>query len=121
MSGTAVVLVHGRSQQMAPAARTGPDVEAALVLALKRSWLAGLGQGPGAGGSAADRSGRRLVPLLRQPVADAIAAREKAHLPVPNLDAIAVAAAVAAARAGRLADPDVAGPIGRSAAGRPPW
>lgn len=96
MSGTAVVLVHGRSQQMAPAARTGPDAEAAFVLALKRSWLAGLAKGLVLAGAPPIDPADVWFPYYGNLFADAVAAKERAHLPGPNVDAIAVAAAVAA-------------------------
>ena len=45
MAGPALVLVHGRSQQMPAAGRGGPAEEAAFVQRKKKGWLGGLAKG----------------------------------------------------------------------------
>jgi hypothetical protein len=45
MAGTALVLVHGRNQQMPSSARRGPAEEAAFVAQKRQSWLAGWPRG----------------------------------------------------------------------------
>jgi hypothetical protein len=90
MAGAALVLVHGRSQQMPAAARGGPAEEAAFVAKKRQAWLAGLAKGLTlAGLPAVDRSAVSF-PYYGNAFADAIAAREKAGLRRPDLE-VAVA------------------------------
>ena len=87
MAGTALVLVHGRSQQMPSSARGGPAEEAAFVAKKRQAWLAGLAKGLTlAGLPPVDRSAV-WFPYYGNRFADAVAARERRGLPRPDLEA----------------------------------
>ena len=86
MPGPALVLVHGRSQQMAPADRGNPATEAAFVLRKKRGWLAGLAKGMTLAGLPAVDEADVYFPYYGNLFVDAIAAREKAGLARPDLE-----------------------------------
>lgn len=86
MSGPALVLVHGRSQQMPSSARGGPAEEAAFVAKKRQAWLAGLAKGLTlAGLPPLDRSAV-YFPYYGNRFADAVAARERTGRPPPDLD-----------------------------------
>jgi endonuclease G len=88
MAGTALVLVHGRSQQMPASARAGAAEEAAFVAKKRQSWLAGLAKGLTlAGLPPVDRSAV-WFPYYGNRFADAVAARERGGLPRPDLEAL---------------------------------
>jgi len=86
MAGPALVLVHGRNQQMPAASRNGPAGEAAFVEQKKRSWLAGLTKGLVLAGLPAVDESAVYFPYYGNRFADAIAARERAGLPGPDLE-----------------------------------
>ena len=81
----ALVLVHGRSQQMPAAARRGPAEEAAFVARKRRGWLAGLGKGLVLAGLPPVEESRVYFPYFGNEFADAIAAHEKRGGARPNL------------------------------------
>ena len=86
MAGTALVLVHGRSQQIPVSARGGATEEAAFVAKKRQSWLAGLAKGLTLVGlPPVDRSAVRF-PYYGNWFADAVAARERSRLPRPELE-----------------------------------
>ena len=86
MAGTALVLVHGRSQQMPAAARRGHAEEVAFVAKKRQTWLGGLAKGLTlAGLPPVDPSGV-YFPYYGNRFADRIAARERRGLPRPDLD-----------------------------------
>jgi hypothetical protein len=97
MAGPALVLVHGRSQQMPAASRKGPAEEIAFVEAKKRSWLAGLSKGLVLAGLPPIDDSAVYFPYYGNLFADAIAARERAGLPGPDLEIAAPVQAGAAA------------------------
>jgi hypothetical protein len=86
MPGPALVLVHGRSQQMPAASRKGPAEEAAFVAQKKRSWMAGLSKGLVLAGLPSVADSDVYFPYYGNLFADAIAMREKAGLPGPDLE-----------------------------------
>jgi hypothetical protein len=87
MPGPALVLVHGRSQQMAAAGRGDPAVEAAFVQRKKRGWLSGLAKGLTLAGLSAVDEADVYYPYYGNLFVDAIAKREKAGLAHPELEA----------------------------------
>lgn len=89
MAGPALVLVHGRNQQMPAASRKGPAEEAAFVAQKKRSWLAGLSKGLVLAGLPSVADADVYFPYYGNLFADAIAARERAGLPGPDLEFVA--------------------------------
>jgi hypothetical protein len=86
MAGTALVLVHGRSQQMPAAARGGRAEEAAFVAKKRQRWLAGLAEGLTLAGLPPIDATAVYFPFYGNRFADAIAARERRGLPPPDLD-----------------------------------
>jgi hypothetical protein len=86
MPGPALVLVHGRSQQMAAASRGDPAVEAAFVQRKKRGWLGGLAKGLTLAGLPAVDEADVYYPYFGNLFVDAIAKREKAGLMRPDLE-----------------------------------
>jgi hypothetical protein len=86
MAGTALVLVHGRSQQMPAAARGGKAEEAAFVAKKRRSWLAGLAKGLTLAGLPPVDRASVYFPYYGNRFADAIAARERKGKPRPDLE-----------------------------------
>ncbi|MCW2701370.1 MAG: V8-like protein Glu-specific endopeptidase-like protein [Blastococcus sp.] len=86
MPGPALVLVHGRSQQMAPADRGNPAAEAAFVQRKKRGWLGGLAKGLTLAGLPAVDEADVYYPYYGNLFVDAIAAHEKAGLAGPELE-----------------------------------
>jgi hypothetical protein len=86
MAGTALVLVHGRSQQMPASARGGRAEEDAFVAKKRQSWLAGLAKGLTlAGLPPVDRTSV-YFPYYGNRFADAIAIRERKGIPRPDLE-----------------------------------
>ena len=77
MAGTALVLVHGRSQQMPAAARRGRAEEAAFVAKKRQTWLAGLAKGLTLAGLPPIDPSAVYFPYYGNRLADAIAARER--------------------------------------------
>ena len=88
MAGTALVLIHGRGQQMPAAARAGPAEEAAFVAEKRRTWLAGLAKGLVLAGLPPIDPSIVYFPYYGNRLADAIAARERKGLPPPDLDGV---------------------------------
>jgi hypothetical protein len=86
MPGPALVLVHGRSQQMAAASRGDPAVEAAFVQRKKRGWLSGLAKGLTLAGLPAVDEADVYYPYYGNLFVDAITKREKAGLVRPELE-----------------------------------
>lgn len=86
MAGPALVLVHGRSQQMPAAGRGGPAEEAAFVLKKRKSWLAGLTKGMVLAGLPAVDEAAVYYPYFGNVFVDAIAARERAGFARPDLE-----------------------------------
>jgi hypothetical protein len=86
MSGPALILVHGRSQQMPAASRGGPAEEAAFVQKKKKSWLAGLAKGLVLAGLPTVDEADVYFPYYGNVFVDAIAARERAGLARPDLE-----------------------------------
>ena len=86
MATPALVLVHGRSQQMPPAARGGPAEEAAFVARKRQTWLAGLAKGLVLAGLPPVDEAVVRFPYYGNAFVDAIAARERAGLARPDLE-----------------------------------
>jgi endonuclease G len=86
MAGTALVLVHGRSQQMPSSARRGPAEEAAFVAKKRQAWLAGLAKGLTLAGLPPVDPSSVWFPYYGNRFADAVAARERRGLPRPDLE-----------------------------------
>ena len=86
MAGTALVLVHGRSQQMPAAARRGRAEEVAFVAKKRQTWLAGLAKGLTLAGLPPIDTSAVYFPYYGNRFADAIAARERRGLPRPDLE-----------------------------------
>ena len=85
MSGTAPVLIHGRSQQMPSSARAGASEEAAFVAKKRQAWLAGLAKGLTLAGVPPVDTSAVWFPYYGNRFADAVAARERTGLPSPDL------------------------------------
>ena len=85
MTGTALVLIHGRSQQMPASARGGRVEEAAFVAKKRQTWLAGLAKGMTLAGLPPVDPSAVYFPYYGNRFADAIAARERRGLPRPDL------------------------------------
>jgi hypothetical protein len=86
MADAALVLVHGRSQQMPAASRGGPTEESAFVAEKRRTWLAGLAKGLILAGLPPVDESAVYFPYYGNVFVDAIAAREKAGLARPDLE-----------------------------------
>jgi hypothetical protein len=86
MAGPALVLVHGRSQQMPAASRGGPAEEGAFVQRKKKGWLAGLAKGLVLAGLPAVDEAAVYFPYYGNVFIDAIGARESAGLARPELE-----------------------------------
>lgn len=86
MAGPALVLVHGRSQQMPAAGRGGPGEETAFVQRKKKGWLGGLAKGLVLAGLPAVDEADVYFPYYGNAFVDAIAARERAGLARPDLE-----------------------------------
>ncbi len=82
----ALVLVHGRSQQMPATARRGPAEETAFVARKRRGWLAGLGKGLVLAGLPPVDEARVSFPYYGNEFADAIAAHERRGGARPDLE-----------------------------------
>jgi hypothetical protein len=80
-----LVLVHGRSQQMPPAARRGPEEERAFVARKRQAWLAGLTKGLVLAGLPAPDRSTVSFPYYGNAFVDAIAAHDKAGGARPDL------------------------------------
>jgi hypothetical protein len=86
MADAALVLVHGRSQQMPPASRGGRGEEFAFVAKKRRGWLAGLAKGLTLAGLPAVDESAVYFPYYGNVFVDAIAARERRGLARPELE-----------------------------------
>jgi hypothetical protein len=86
MAGTALVLVHGRSQQMPAAARRGRAEEVAFVAKKRQTWLGGLAKGLTLAGMSPIDTSAVYFPYYGNRFADSIAARERKGLPRPDLE-----------------------------------
>src|SRR5215213_2053657 len=86
MAGTALVLVHGRSQQMPAAARRGRAEEVAFVAKKRQTWLGGLAKGLTLAGMTPIDTSAVYFPYYGNRFADSIAARERKGLPRPDLE-----------------------------------
>ena len=80
-----LVLVHGRSQQMPPAARHGPAEEAAFVLRKRQAWVAGLTKGLVEAGLPAVDGSTVSFPYYGNAFVDAITAYDRAGGARPDL------------------------------------
>ena len=86
MADAALVLVHGRSQQMPASARRGPAEEAAFVAKKRQAWLAGLAKGLTLAGLRRIDPSVVSFPYYGNAFVDAIAARERAGFERPDLE-----------------------------------
>lgn len=93
---TALLFVHGRSQEMAPGADRSPAAVAAYVESRKREWLAGLARGLTLAGHPPLLPDAVHYPFYGNLLADLIAAHERAGGHAPDLES-APAPVVAAA------------------------
>ena len=85
MAGPALVLVHGRNQQMPANTRGGATEEAAFVERKKQGWLAGLAKGLVLAGLPPVGEADVRFPYYGNAFVDAIAAHDKAGGARPNL------------------------------------
>lgn len=92
---TALLLIHGRSQQMPAGLARTPESEAAFVAGKKREWLAGLAKGTTLAGRAGVSPDAVYFPYYGNVLADRIAAHEKAGGRAPELEQVTVAAKAA--------------------------
>ena len=88
---TALLLVHGRSQEMAPGADRSAAAVAAYVEGRKREWLAGLARGLTLAGHPPLLPDAVYYPFYGNLLADLIAAHERAGGRAPDLEAAPVA------------------------------
>lgn len=89
---TALVLIHGRSQQM-PVGQDRSDAAVAdFVARKKREWLAGLAKGATLGGRSSPDPAAIYMPYYGNLLADRIAAHERAGGRAPQLEGVDVAA-----------------------------
>ena len=88
---TALLLVHGRSQEMAPGADRSAAAVAAYVEGRKREWLAGLAHGLTLAGHPPLLPDAVYYPFYGNLLADLIAAHERAGGRAPDLEAAPVA------------------------------
>lgn len=86
MADVALVLVHGRSQEMPAASRGSPADEAAFVARKRRGWLAGLAKGLTLAGLPPVDESAVYFPYYGNLFVDAIAARERAGHDRPELE-----------------------------------
>jgi hypothetical protein len=86
MADAALVLVHGRSQQMPAASRSGPAEETAFVAKKRRAWLAGLAKGLTLAGLPPVDESAVYFPYYGNVFVDAISARERRGLARPDLE-----------------------------------
>ena len=125
---SAVLLVHGRSQEMAAGADRSDAAVAAYVESRKREWLAGLARGLTLAGHPPLQPDAVYYPFYGNLLADLITAHERAGGHAPDLEAAPVAVKAARTRddlileaAGELGfrpsrrlartDPDLVAPI----------
>ncbi len=85
MAGPALVLVHGRNQQMPANTRRGAAEEAAFVERKKQAWLAGLAKGLVLAGLPPVRETDVRFPYFGNAFVDAIADHDKAGGARPDL------------------------------------
>ena len=90
---TALLLVHGRSQEMAPGADRSPEAVAAYIEGRKREWLAGLARGLTLAGHPPLQPDAVYYPFYGNVLADLIAAHERAGGRTPDLESAPVAVA----------------------------
>ena len=83
---TALLLVHGRSQEMARGADRSPAAVAAYVEGRKREWLAGLARGLTLAGHPPLQPDAVYYPFYGNLLADLIAAHERAGGHAPDLE-----------------------------------
>jgi hypothetical protein len=84
---TALLLVHGRSQQMAKELGREPDDVERYVAGRRRMWLAGLAKGLVLAGEGAVPADAAYFPFYGNDLADAIASYQAANRPNPDLEA----------------------------------
>ena len=89
---TALLLVHGRSQEMAAGADRSAAAVAAYVEGRKREWLGGLARGLTLAGHPPVRPDDVYYPFYGNVLADLIAEHERAGGRTPDLEAAPVAA-----------------------------
>ncbi|KQU68787.1 hypothetical protein ASD62_01995 [Phycicoccus sp. Root563] len=89
---TALLLIHGRSQQMPAGSDRSDAAVADYVARKKREWLAGLAKGATLAGRAQPDAGAVYFPYYGNVLADRIAAHEKAGGTAPQLEGLDVAA-----------------------------
>jgi hypothetical protein len=85
MSTPALVLVHGRNQQMPVTARRGPGEETTFVARKRQAWLAGLAKGLVLAGLPAVDERHVHFPYYGNDFVDAIAAHDRAGGMRPDL------------------------------------
>jgi hypothetical protein len=95
---TAVLLVHGRSQEMAADADRSDAAVAAYVEGRKREWLAGLARGLTLAGHPPLQPDAVYYPFYGNLLADLITAHERAGGHAPDLEAVPVAVKAAGTR-----------------------
>ena len=86
---TALLLLHGRSQEMARGADRSPAAVAAYVEGRKREWLAGLARGLTLAGHPPLQPDGVYYPFYGNLLADLIAAHERAGGHAPDLETAA--------------------------------
>lgn len=92
---TALLLVHGRSQEMTAGADRSDAAVAAYIEGRKREWLAGLARGLTLAGHAPLQPDAVYYPFYGNLLADLITAHERAGGHAPDLEAAPVAGKVA--------------------------
>ena len=88
---SALLLVHGRSQEMAAGADRSDAAVAAYVEGRKREWLAGLARGLTLAGHPPLQPDAVYYPFYGNLLADLITAHERAGGHAPDLEAAPVA------------------------------
>lgn len=89
---TALLLIHGRSQQMPVGSDRSDAAVADYVARKKREWLAGLAKGATLAGRTTPAPDAVYLPYYGNVLADRIAAHEKAGGRAPQLEGLDVAA-----------------------------
>ena len=101
---TALLLIHGRSQQMPAGADRSDAAVADYVARKKREWLAGLAKGAVLAGRPAPDPDAVYLPYYGNVLADRIAVHERAGGRAPQLEGLDVAAQARATREDILLD-----------------
>lgn len=113
---TALLFVHGRSQQMPAGADHGPAAETGYVAAKRREWLSGLAKGMVLAGRPAVAADAVYFPYYGNLLADRISRHEAAGGRAPELEGTSIAAQ--AAEAGDAMVLDAAAELGYLASRR---